>query len=227
MSDTLYADVQKLEPGNLVDLYELDGTLIGGSILRFHGYQQVGGIRWQGQDYDPWPLEVTGLARTGQQQPTPTFSLGNVDSSISALCQAFQDLVGSEVRMHRTLSKYLDGQPGANPAQELLDIWIVERKASESRTAIQFELSNPMAFAGQQLPSEQIVADVCQWVAKGGYRGPNCGYTGPPVMDVRDRPTSDPALDNCSGTMRACWARFGRNNPIPYGSFPAAGLIRT
>jgi hypothetical protein len=39
---TIYADIQSLEPGALVDLFELDARSItgggAGDILRFHGY---------------------------------------------------------------------------------------------------------------------------------------------------------------------------------------------
>lgn len=225
---TLYSDVQTLNPGDLVDLFELDGTPIGANdVLRFHGYAIGRSLFWQGLEYGPWPIMVDGMARTGQQQPTPTITVGNLDSRISALCQAFDDMVGAELRMHRTLSKFLDGSPTANPTQEILDIWIVERKADERRETVQFELANPMTFQGAQLPGEIITADVCSWITRGGYRGPYCGYTGGPVMDVRDNPTSDPAKDNCSGTLRACKARFGANNELSFGSFPAAGLIRS
>ena len=44
MTNSIYADVQKLEPGAEVVLLELDGTMIGGSVLHFHGYTQVGQI---------------------------------------------------------------------------------------------------------------------------------------------------------------------------------------
>ena len=44
MTNSIYADVQKLEPGAEVVLLELDGTNIGGSVLHFHGYTQGGQI---------------------------------------------------------------------------------------------------------------------------------------------------------------------------------------
>jgi len=46
MTNSIYSDVQKLEPGAMVDLFELDGTIVGGSLIRFHGYTQVGTITW-------------------------------------------------------------------------------------------------------------------------------------------------------------------------------------
>ncbi|MDB0543362.1 phage minor tail protein L, partial [Ralstonia solanacearum] len=38
------ADIQRLEPGALVELFELDATAVGGDMRRFHGYAQVGSI---------------------------------------------------------------------------------------------------------------------------------------------------------------------------------------
>lgn len=38
MTDTITGDVQTLEPGALVELFEVDSTAISGDILRFHGY---------------------------------------------------------------------------------------------------------------------------------------------------------------------------------------------
>ncbi len=54
---TITADIQGLEPGARVELFELDTTMIsGGSLLRFHGYQQASTIYWQGNQYTPWPI---------------------------------------------------------------------------------------------------------------------------------------------------------------------------
>lgn len=231
---TIYSDVQQLEPGAEILLLELDGTLIGGSLLRFHGYCQVGTITWQGNVYSPWPLITEGFERTSAQQPTPKITVGNIDASISALCLQFQDLVGAKVTVHRTLGKYLDAvnfggsNPTADPTQEFPpDIWLIERKASEDNEQVQFELSSPLNFDGMTLPGRPIVADVCPWLSIGGYRGVNCGYTGGPVADINDQPTADPSKDACSGTLAACKMRFGASSPLPYGGFPAAGLLRS
>ncbi len=225
---TIYADIQKLEPGAWVELWELDLTPLGGDALFFHGYTQVGPVRWQTIDYQPWPIQADGFELNPTQPPTPTLSVGNVNGSITALCLAYQDMVGCVITRHRTIGKYLDGQPEADPTQELPpDQWIIERRSAETNTQVDFELSTALDFGGASLPGRQIVANCCAWIARGGYRGPYCGYTGPPVADVYDNPTSDPAKDACGGRLTSCRLRFGQNNPLPYGSFPAAGLLRT
>lgn len=228
---TIYADVQRLEPGAKVDLFELDASAITGSaldVLRFHGYQQVGTITWQGKVYSPWPIEATGFALDPQQPPMPMLSVGNVDGSITALCLNYQDMVGALLTRHRTLGQYLDGQPGADPTQEFPpDRWFLERKASETKVLVQWELSSALDFSQQQLPARLIVANTCTWLSRGGYRGPYCGYTGAPVAKADDTATSDPAQDVCGGRLSSCKLRFGANNQLPYGGFPAAGLLRT
>lgn len=112
MSNPVYADVQKLEPGEEVHLFELDATSItgggSGDILRFHGYTQVGDITWQGKEYTGWPIQAQGFERTTDQQPVPTLAVGNVDGSITALCLSYQDLLGAKLTRHRTFGKYLD-----------------------------------------------------------------------------------------------------------------------
>ena len=229
------ADIQRLEPGALIEVFELDATEIGADMLRFHGYTQVGPIWWQGNEYSPWPIEGKGFARSGQgQQPAPRLTVGNVDGSISAVCLYANDLVGAKLRRRRTLGRFLDarnfpeGNPEADPTEELpVEEWFVEQKSAETNETVEFELSSALDFNGVQLPRRQIVANVCMWLMIGGYRGPNCGYTGAAMFDREDNPVADPSLDKCGGRLSPCKCRFGTNNPLPFGSFPAADLVRT
>ncbi len=239
----IYADAQKLEVGQLVDLFELDATGIGGTLQRFHGYAQVGPIWWQENQYDPWAIQAEGFEQVGEgQQPTPTLSVGNIglDAAgnpipgvISALCIALDDLVGARVVVRRTLGKYLDarnfpdGNPTASSEEELPpEVWIVQQKTAETAEVVEFELSSALDFNGQKLPGRQIIAGVCGWLTRGGYRGPYCGYTGSRMFDVEGNPVSDPARDRCSGLLSDCKQRFGEYEVINFGGFPSADRIR-
>ncbi|WP_020201862.1 phage minor tail protein L [Cupriavidus sp. WS] len=232
---SITCDIQGLEPGALVELFELDATDQGGDVLRFHGYTQAGSIWWQGLEYSGWPIQAEGFARTGDgQQPAPTLTVGNVDGSISALCLFLQDLVGVKVTRRRTLGRYLDsvnfpgGNAEADPDEELPpELWYIEQKTAETSETVAFELSTALDFNGEQLPRRQIVANVCTWLTIGGYRGPYCGYTGAAYFDRDDNPVGDPTLDRCGGRLTSCKCRFGENNPLPFGSFPAADLLRS
>lgn len=71
-------DAQKLTPGNLVTLYEIDCTGIGGAIERYHNHND-GKIVWQGNFYEPWAIEGKNFERTGDsQQRNPTLQVGNI-----------------------------------------------------------------------------------------------------------------------------------------------------
>jgi lambda family phage minor tail protein L len=240
---SITADIQRLEPGALVQLFELDASQIGGDVLRFHGYAQQGPIWWQGEQYAPWAIEATGFARRGDgQQPAPTLRVGNIGQDaegrplpgvISALCLALQDLVGARLLRHRTLGRYLDaanfegGNPEADPAEHLpSEVWLIEAKSQETAEAVEFELRSALDFDGQQLPARPIVADICPWLWIGGYRGPWCNYTGAALFDAHDMPVADPSLDRCGGRVSSCKVRFGEWEPIHFGGFPSAAQGR-
>lgn len=226
---TVIEDVQKLEPGKLVELFSLDATGIGGGIVRFQGRDDRV-VTWQGQEYHPWPITAEGFARTTDQQPMPKLMVGNVDGSISMLCMSFEDMVGAVLTRRRTFSKYLDavnfpeGNPSADPTQEFPpEVWFVERKSVETREAVEFELSSALDFQGVNLPRRQIISNQCSFV----YRGAYCNYTGPAVADILDNPTTDPLLDECGKRLASCKLRVWPDNILNFGGFPAAGLIRT
>lgn len=243
---TIAADIQKLSPGKLIDLYELKLDGVGGERLRFHAYTESGSIWWQGEEYTPWAMQVTGFERTSEsQQPQPSLTISNVGEDangnkipgiISALCVIYDDLVGVKLVRHRTLAKYLDaknfteGNSSADPDEHLPDeVWIVEQKANETKTEIEFTLSTALDFANRQLPSRQIIANLCCWKLKGGYRGTYCGYTGSAYFDADGNSVTDAAKDVCPGRLSDCKKRFAAQQGVSedaavinFGGFPAA-----
>lgn len=95
------------------------------------------------------------------------------------------------------------------------DLWFVERKVSENRHMIEFELSSAFDLMGQQLPSRQIIQNSCTWK----YRSAECGWAGA-YYDKNNAPTSV-ENDACNKTLGACKVRFG-TQPIRFGGFPGA-----
>ena len=228
------SDIQSLEPGAKIVLFEVDASAIGANQMFFHAHLQSGPIFWQGQQYDPWPIECEGFARNTSSPPQPKLRVSNIDGTITALCLMFDDLVGAKLIRRQTLVQYLDSanfpqpNPTADPNEHFPDeIWYIERKSAENDEVIEFELATAADLNGQQLPGRQIIANACTWILRGGYRGPYCGYNGPPVADINDNPTSDPSLDVCGGRVRSCKMRFGENEPLSFGSYPASSLIRS
>lgn len=238
-------DIQKLTPGNLVTLYEIDCRHIGGDVERYHGHNN-GVIIWQGQRYHPWAIEGSNFERTGDmQQPLPELSVGNIGEIngepitgvVTSLCLALEDLVGATVIRRRTFTKYLDasnfpeGNPSADPNEHLPDErWIISQKKLETPEVVQFVLSSPLQFDGVQLPRRQVIASRCGWLVmagpEGGYRGSYCGYTGSKMFDRNGNPVGDPSLDKCGGCPSDCKLRFGEHSPLPYGGFPVADRVR-
>ncbi|MCX8016422.1 MAG: phage minor tail protein L [Rhodocyclaceae bacterium] len=231
---TVRADVQRLEPGSVIALYALDLTVIGGQdVLRFtpHGPNELGGdIVFGGQTYVSLPIEATGFERAGQGKlPRPIVRVANVSGVIGALALGMDDLIGARLVRTRTFARYLDaanfatGNPHADPSQILdREIWFVDRKANENAVFVEWELAAAFDVAGVMLPRRQFVQNVCAW----RYRGPECGYTGGPVADLNDLPTTDPAKDRCGKRLASCKLRFGAYSPLPFGGFPSVGLIR-
>lgn len=230
---TVVADIQKLEPGAKIILYHLNAIAQGAGEFFFHNHAQSGSIFWQGQQYDPFPILAEGFGISTNQQMQPKLTVSNINGSITSLCLAYDDLVGAILTVRSTFVQYLDDanfdapNPTADPTQKFPDeIWYVERKVREDNVSIEFELASALDFAGARLPRRQIIANKCLWLTIGGYRGPYCGYAGPPVAMYDDTPTASPSLDKCGGRVTSCKMRFGDDNPLPYGGFPAAGLLR-
>lgn len=114
--------------------------------------------------------------------------------------------------------------PTADPLSHLRDeIYFVTQKTYENRLLVEFELGSALDLQGVMLPRRQIMGSTCGWRR---YRGEGCGYSGGPVADRFDNPTSDPAQDNCSRSTTGCKLRFGDSAVLPFGGFPGANLSR-
>lgn len=225
-------DIQKLEPGAIVELFELDLTTLGGTVQRFHAGTNalLANVTWAGNVYTAFPVEASGFEWNGQgQAPRPSLKVANVAGSITALILMYDDLVGAKLTRIRTLVKYLDAvnfSGGVNPSADNTaefprDIFYVDRKASETNQLVEFELAPAMDVTGVMLPRRQVVQNICPW----GYRSAECGYAGTNYFDANDVATTL-ANDECGKRLSSCKARFGAYAELPYGGFPAAGLLR-
>lgn len=259
------SDYQKLEPGNTVRLFEVDGTNFGGEMLRYHSHnvplsagdiaelQKQGdlddvqlkdaveagkfygqSIWWKGEEYVPWPCQIEGLdASTDGASAQPRLTVANLNSSVTALCLEYDDMLKFPVTIRDTLSHYLDarnfadGNPTADPTQEKVRVFFIDGKSREAPAAVEFILSSPVDLQGRKIPSRQMHA-LCEWAIRNQYRsGDGCDYTGNGCFDRFNKPVDDPGSDQCSGTLSACKIRFGADNPLPFGGFPGTSLIKS
>ena len=218
-------DIQKLDPGTLVELFELDATVLGGGVTYLHAGTSAGQlpIVWRGATYSPWPISATGWEFSGRGQlPTPTVVVGNIGGVMTALNLTYGDLLQAKFIRRRVFARYLDGQPGADPNAGFPDdVYYVERRSTPSRSVVHYDLSSVLDMEGYMLPGRQVLANLCSSV----YRGPECGYAGGPVADINDVPTANALLDACSHRLSGCKKRFGVTGPLPFGGFPGAGTF--
>lgn len=214
----------------LVEMYELDTTSIGGILYRFTQHDLYGmPIVWNAQTYNPYPIQATGFERRANSaMPRPSLSISNQGGFISAICRAIDDMIGTKLTRIRTFKKYLDavnfagGNPTANPNIELpREIWRIDRRSSETREAVSFDLAAPWDVAGVRLPRRIVIQSSCPWA----YRSAECSYVGPPVAQVNDAPTTNPVLDQCGKRVSSCKLRFGDLAELPFGGFPGVGQV--
>ncbi|MCG3461060.1 phage minor tail protein L [Xenorhabdus bovienii] len=244
---TINADLQRLAPGDKILLFVVDGSAFGGPELYFHNqpipYTEnelenpdqlpIKSIWWQGVEYKPWPVRIEGLEVSSDGSvASPMLSVANLDGAISAMCLAYQNMAQARVTIRMTFAHYLDarnfpeGNPGANPTQEKIDVYYIDSKTHEDNTAIKFALSSPADLQGIQIPTRQIHS-LCTWCMRGLYRKSPCNYTGDRYFDEDGNPTDDPSKDACSGLLSTgCEPRFGKGNQLPLGGFPGSALLR-
>lgn len=231
-----YEDLATFAPSAIIELFELElVAAIHGSSDTYYFHAGVnanvtGNIIWNGQTYVRLPIQAEGFEYSnGGTLPRPTLSIANLGGEISALILLANittpgnDLGGAKVTRIRTLKKYLDGEPTADPHAKFADeIWYIDRKAAETRDIVQWELASKFDLAGMMVPKRQIIANVCQWQ----YRSPECGYAGSSYYNANDQPVDTLAQDVCGKRLGSCKLRFGANAELPFGSFPGAGLTQ-
>jgi len=240
-----YEELATLAPSAIIELFELrlNSTLHGSSdIYRWHNGVNAavdGDITWAGNNYTRQPIEASGFEyQAGEGTlPRPTLTVGNAKrmssgtyvsvAEITALLLLVNettvgnDLGGAEVRRIRTLKKFLDGESAADPyAQFPVELWYVDRKASEDQMQVSFELASKFDLPGTTIPKRQVVASVCQWA----YRSSECSYTGTDYFDINDNSVSGAANDVCGKRLTSCKKRF--SDTLPFGGFPGAGQIK-
>jgi lambda family phage minor tail protein L len=229
------SDWQQAGVGELVVLYELDTTDLGGSIFRFvEGTISGVAVDFQGQTFYPLDMDSSGweVAGTGQL-PKPKIKVNSREMTLRAALNTYDDMLGAIVRRKRTYSKYLDGQPLADSAAELpVDIYVIERKTSQNKKYIEFELSAYMDYEGIKIPRRMVLRETCTHIyrywdgAQFVYDRASCPYTGGSYWDVNGDVEGSPEDDVCGRRISDCTLRFGENNDLPTRAFPGVGRTR-
>lgn len=199
------SELQKIAPSSIIELFELQlvASLHGAStVYRFHAGSNMdanGELVWNGNSYQRFPVEAEGFEYSGNGQlPRPKLRVSNILGTITAILfsvnatSAGNDLNGAKLTRIRTLARYIDAANftgGTNPygtpdptAEFPREIYYLDRKVTENRDLVEWELAAAFDLAGVRAPKRQCIANRCQWV----YRGTECSYAGPPIADAND-----------------------------------------
>lgn len=233
------AELQKIAPSAIIELFELELNIPqhgDDNVYRFHAGTNLkdnGDIIWNGSTYQRFPVQADGFEYSGNGQlPRPKIRIANVFSTISALLLTLPDgLEGAKVTRIRTLARYLDAVnfPGnVNPlgtpdptAEFPREIYYVDRKTTENRELVEFELAAAFDLAGVRAPKRQCISNMCQWE----YRGPECGYTGTAYFNENDQAVGSSSLDVCGKRLSSCELRFAQVRRV--GSVTSGSNILT
>ncbi len=88
MSNAIRAEIQKLAPSAVIELFVLDLSLFSQGSVYFHAgtnsLQQR--VTWQGKTYEAFPIQVEGFEFNGNGQiPRPKLKVANVTGAMTAM----------------------------------------------------------------------------------------------------------------------------------------------
>jgi len=177
VNSKVFSDLQSINPSSIIELFTLQlNTALHGAntIYRFHAGSNLnanGRIVWAGNEYLRFPIQASGFAFQKGQLPRPKIIISNATGLISAILlnvnetTTGNDLTGATVTRIRTLAKFIDavnfpgntnplGTPDPN-AEFPKEIYAIDRKATETREVVEFELAAPTDLAGVRIPKRQ------------------------------------------------------------------------
>jgi len=229
--------IQKLAPGKLVTLFELDMTSLGGTTIYFTENVTTAGaiVELNSVEYTPIDCKAEGFEVTGEGViPQPTFTISNVSQSLVAEIVSYDDLVGAILTRRRTFAKYLDdGDEADSNAQFPVDIWRVQQKTQQNKFFIEWKLTAYMDYEGTYLPKEQVLRDTCTHIYRVwdgsafDYTDATCPYTGASCFERDGTPTVTEEDDDCGKRYSDCKLRYPlKADVLPTRAFPNVAKVR-
>ena len=180
VNSKIFSSLQDINPSAIIELFTLQlSTALHGAntIYRFHAGSNLnanGKIVWAGNEYLRFPVQASGFSFQKGQLPRPKLTISNATGLISAILLTVNetttgnDLTGATVTRIRTLAKYIDAVNFAdginatadNTAEFPKEIYSVDRKATETREIVEFELAAPTDLAGVRIPGRQATRSI-------------------------------------------------------------------
>jgi lambda family phage minor tail protein L len=236
-------EIQSLDPSALIELFTLDTTPLttingqtgtGSQYLWTPGTLGDAAISYGGALYNPMPVTFTHMQTTGQgKAPTPKLTVSAIGGLIVSLSIQYGDLVGAKVSRVRTMLKFLDGQPEADPSAFWgPDVFTVDQKTKHTPAELEFNLAIGFDQQGILFPRRQVIRDSCSFP----YRAwdtttaafvyvpvDGCPYTGSACFTAEGASCAA-AQDQCGKRLSDCQLRFGTNGNLPFLGFPGVAL---
>ena len=180
VNSKIFSSLQDINPSAIIELFTLQlSTALHGAntIYRFHAGSNLnanGKIVWAGNEYLRFPVQASGFAFQKGQLPRPKIAISNVTGLMSAILLSVNeetvgnDLTGATVTRIRTLAKFIDADnfadgvnATADPSAEFpKEIYSIDRKATETREVLEFELAAPTDLAGVRIPGRQATRSI-------------------------------------------------------------------
>ena len=164
------------------------------TIFRFHAGTNMktnSNIVWQNDTYERFPIVAEGFAFEGKGQiPRPTLTMSNLGGItrsgvaitvtdlliIVNLTTPHNDLLNAKITRRQVLASSLDAQnfenntnPFGSPNNNELpqEIYFIDRKITESRNLVQFELVGDLDKQNLKLPKRQVTRN--EFPSIGGF----------------------------------------------------------
>ena len=181
--------ISDLLPDTIIEVFEVDGGPRVGWRF-FHAGKIVDkDIVLGGQTYECMPIEADGFESKGDGTlARPRLVVANPKGVISGLIKREDDLVGNKFIRKRIFLKFLDSvnfpenaNPFASPDPDARfddDMYVFNRKVTENKYYVEFELMSPLEVENYKLPARIMIANYCPW----RYRGEGCRYGARPNM---------------------------------------------
>ena len=180
VNSAVFSNLQSINPSAIIELFTLQlSTALHGAntIYRFHAGSNLdanGKIVWAGNEYLRFPVQASGFAFQKGQLPRPKLIISNATGLISSILLTVNetttgnDLTGATVTRIRTLAKFIDAVNFAdgtnatadNTAEFPQEIYSIDRKATETRDIVEFELAAPTDLAGVRIPGRQATRSI-------------------------------------------------------------------
>lgn len=236
MTTPLAHHYQQPDVGELVLLYALDLSPLGGGILRFTENTIISGttrttVKFNGNIYYPLDVDSSGWEVSGEgKMPRPKIKYNNTELTLLNYINTYDDLIGAIVYKIRTFGKFLDGQPTADPTMCQIEKWFIERKTAQNKSFVEFELASAMDLEGKKVPARVFIRNTCprpyRYYSGGVWKQADltfkCPYDTATYFLNDGTPTADPYKDRCGKRLSDCEKRFP-DQALPFGGFPGVG----